>query len=255
MPSQSGGDWLYPSQYSVTNQYSTINKYALSGKPDRGQNRPSTPCTPASQTNGRNFANDITRAYTVIPQNQWKPRTPAARKKEGAQHDAASTHRSSNGRTHDCRVRHSQHARPQTAPSRSGYQQTRSRPVRPRTANNHAVAEQLAMVEAAMRDRGIRPQSAAPAGHSAYLTKDERRRMPKKSGSTAVAQRTGVYVQPGAGEKGHLCTRAKTGISFCDSGTTQAHRVGTMNATHNSAAAGRPPSRCANGRKGRAMRN
>lgn len=180
MPSQSGGDWLYPSQYSVTNQYSTINKYALSGKPDPGQNRPSTPCTPASQTNGRNFANDITRAYTVIPQNKWKPRTPAARKKEAAQHDSATTHRSNNGRTHDCRVRHSQHARPQTAPSRSGYQQTRSRPVRPRTANN-AVAEQLAMVEAAMRNRGIRPQSAAPAGHSAYLTKDERRRLPQAS--------------------------------------------------------------------------
>ena len=52
MVSESGGCWIYPTEYSVNNKtnQTTLDKYALSGTKQRSANRPSTPCTPGAFT-------------------------------------------------------------------------------------------------------------------------------------------------------------------------------------------------------------
>lgn len=246
MPTQSGGEWLRPSQYSVNNNYSTINKFSLSGQPQTSQNRPSTPYTPT----GRHFANDLVRQFTPEPRTRWKPRTTADRKKEAAAREPA-THRPGNGKagiwTGVSKTAQSKRLqqRPRTAPPAPNH----SAPRHCRPSSSHPLDEQLTMVEAVMQQRGMRPSSAAPS-RSLYLTKEDRKKLPPRAASTVPPKKQGtVYTQPGAGEKGHLCTRAQTSINFCPSGVTESHRVSAMKAAHSREAAGRPPT--SNQRKAR----
>lgn len=240
MPTQSGGEWLYPSQYSVTNNYCTINKFSLSGKPQTSQNRPSTPCTPT----GRNFANDLVRQFTPEPRTRWKPRTPAERRREAAAREP-STHRPGNEQAGKWTVasKTAQSKRLQQRPRTAPPGPNCSAPRNSRPSSGHPLSEQLTMVEAVMQQRGMRPYSAAAApSRSLYLTKDDRKKLPPKAASTVPRKKQGtVYTKPGAGEKGHLCTRARTSINFCPSGVTESHRISTMKAAHSREAAGRPP--------------
>eukprot|EP00656_Telonema_subtile_P056941 TRINITY_DN9251_c0_g1_i1.p1 TRINITY_DN9251_c0_g1~~TRINITY_DN9251_c0_g1_i1.p1 ORF type:complete len:233 (+),score=4.23 TRINITY_DN9251_c0_g1_i1:198-896(+) len=217
------GQWHTASPYQVTNTFSTTSLSTTT------RDTQETPWRIRSSSCGQSFASDVVRRYTCQPRLHWSSRKSVQRQHLGPGPGHTTNRLAySDGdwpctpaATHAAKQYDMTHPRPQsTEPTRHTYAPPSSRAPRPQSAQN---------------------------GAPRYLTPEECRKLPKRCQSAPSRRKPTVFVQRGAGEKGHLCERARTQINFCPSGTVADHRLGIQNAMHCSKAAGRPPSRNGNG--------
>eukprot|EP00658_Telonema_sp_P-2_P024938 TRINITY_DN20036_c0_g1_i2.p1 TRINITY_DN20036_c0_g1~~TRINITY_DN20036_c0_g1_i2.p1 ORF type:complete len:232 (-),score=19.12 TRINITY_DN20036_c0_g1_i2:113-808(-) len=224
---------MAPGRYRVTNTFSTLgNSVHVRASGDK-------PWRVRSASVAGQFANELVRQYTCQPKMRWTPSKSFPR-----QHVTPGPGPSANA------LPYRDGDWPCTPAAAKAAKCARLRQIYTRSVNKLYPTQRRTYVPPPQR-QPHRPGTAGDVAARAsgeYLTAHERQKLPKRCQSAPTKRKnTGVYVQRGAGERGHLCERAYTMINFCPSTTGSEHRIGMQNATHNSTAAGRPPSRNAQG--------